>query len=164
MDTSAVKCLLNSISRFILLVSCQTMKAMPIQKDYRDLVGALKLLKAVLDEVVDYKIPSDEILCKECEELDTAINETREFMENWSPKMSKLCSVSNILLTYFPRGSIFIIPCLPKNESCNGKIVFVYLIYYYYYFLVRFIWCYSTAIVLLIYLVLICETLFLARV
>lgn len=164
MDTSAVKCLLNSISRFILLVSCQTMKAMPIQKDYRDLVGALKLLKAVLDEVVDYKIPSDEILCKECEELDTAINETREFMENWSPKMSKLCSVSNILLTYFPRGSIFIIPCLPKNESCNGKIAFVYLIYYYYYFLVRFIWCYSTAIVLLIYLVLICETLFLARV
>lgn len=164
MDTSSVKCLINSISRFILLVSCQTMKAMPIQKDYRDLVGALKLLKAVLDEVVDYKIPSDEILCKECEELDTAINETREFMENWSPKMSKLCSVSNILLTYFPRGSIFIIPCLPKNESCNGKITFVYLIYYYYYFLVRFIWCYSTAIVLLKYLVLICETLFLARV
>ncbi|KAF3965250.1 hypothetical protein CMV_010542 [Castanea mollissima] len=93
MDTSSVKCLINSISRFILLVSCQTMKAMPIQKDYRDLVGALKLLKAVLDEVVDYKIPSDEILCKECEELDTAINETREFVENWSPKMSKLCSV-----------------------------------------------------------------------
>nr|XP_023907556.1 U-box domain-containing protein 3 [Quercus suber]XP_023907557.1 U-box domain-containing protein 3 [Quercus suber] len=93
MDTSSVKCLINSISRFILLVSCQTMKAMPVQKDYRDLVNALKLLKAVLDEVVDYKIPSDEILCKECEELDTAINETREFMENWSPKMSKLCSV-----------------------------------------------------------------------
>lgn len=119
MDTSSVKCLINSISRFILLVSCQTMKAMPIQKDYRDLVGALKLLKAVLDEVVDYKIPSDEILCKECEELDTAINETREFMENWSPKMSKLGSVSNIFLTYFPSGSIFIIPCLPKNKFCE---------------------------------------------
>lgn len=99
------------------------MKAMPIQKDYRDLVGALKLLKAVLDEVVDYKIPSDEILCKECEELDTAINETREFMENWSPKMSKLCSVSNIFLTYFPRGSIFIIPCLPKNELVTEKLL-----------------------------------------
>lgn len=66
---------------------------MPILKDYRDLVGALKLLKAVLDEVVDYKIPSDEILCKECEELDITVNETREFIENWSPKVSKICSV-----------------------------------------------------------------------
>ena len=161
MDTSSVKCLINSISRFILLVSCQTMKAMPIQKDYRDLVGALKLLKAVLDEVVDYKIPSDEILCKECEELDTAINETREFMENWSPKMSKLGSVSNILLTYFPSGSIFIIPCLPKNKFCERN---YFCATYLLFFLVRFIWCYSTAIVLLIYLVLICETLFLAHV
>ena len=102
MDTSSVKCLINSISRFIHLVSCQTMKSMPILKDYRDLVGALKLLKAVLDEVVDYKIPSDEILCKECEELDITVNETREFIENWSPKVSKICSVSSLLLTYFP--------------------------------------------------------------
>lgn len=93
MDTASVKCLVNSISRFIHLVSCQTMKPMPIQKDYKDLVGALKALKPVLDEVVDCKIPSDEILYKECEGLDVAVNEAREFIENWSPKMSKICSV-----------------------------------------------------------------------
>ncbi|KAB1223754.1 U-box domain-containing protein 3 [Morella rubra] len=93
MDTASVKCLINSISRFIHLVSCQTMKTMPIQTDYRDLVSVLKLLKAVLDEVVENKIPSDEILYKECEELDMTVNETREFIETWSPKTSKICSV-----------------------------------------------------------------------
>ncbi|KAF5482413.1 hypothetical protein F2P56_002986 [Juglans regia] len=93
MDATVVNCLINSISRFIHLVSSQSIKHLPLQKDYRHLVGVLKLLKAVLDETVDYKIPSDEILYKECEELDVAINETREFIENWSPKMSKICSV-----------------------------------------------------------------------
>lgn len=96
MDAS-VKCLVNSISRFIHLVSCQTIKPVPIQKHYRILAGLLKLLKPVLDEVVDYKTHSDEILYKECEELDMAINEAREFMENWSPKMSKIITVSSLL-------------------------------------------------------------------
>ncbi|KAG2713621.1 hypothetical protein I3760_04G185600 [Carya illinoinensis] len=93
MDTKSVTCLTNNISRFIHLVSSQTTKAMPLQKDYRQLVGVLKLLKAVLDEIVDYKIPTDEFLYKECEELDVAVNETRDFIENWSPTMSKICSV-----------------------------------------------------------------------
>lgn len=96
MDTNAVRCLINSISRFIHLVSCQTLKLMPTQKNYRNIIGSLKLLKKVLDEVVDRKIPSDELLIKECEELDLSVNEAREFMENWSPKMSKICSVSII--------------------------------------------------------------------
>ncbi|CBI37127.3 unnamed protein product, partial [Vitis vinifera] len=57
------------------------------------MVGLLKLLKPVLDDVVNCKIPSDEILFKECEELDMAVNEAREFVENWCPKMSKIFSV-----------------------------------------------------------------------
>ena len=94
MDTKSVQCLINSISRFIHLVSCQTLKPMPIQKDCRNMVGSLKVLRPVLDDVVNCKIPSDEILFKECEELDMAVNEAREFVENWSPKSSKICSVS----------------------------------------------------------------------
>jgi hypothetical protein len=117
MDTTSVKCLINSISRFILLVSCQTMKPLPIQKDYRDLVGVLKPLKAVLDEVVDSIIPSDEILYKQCEELDMAVDEAREFIENWSPKMSKICSVSNLLLTYFPGSIVNPPPPLKKKKK-----------------------------------------------
>ncbi|KAF2292713.1 hypothetical protein GH714_027232 [Hevea brasiliensis] len=93
MDRSPVRCLINSISRFILLVSCQTRAHMPIQKDYRSMAMVLKLLKPVFDEIVDFKISSDEILYKESEELDLAVNEAREFMENWYPKMSKICCV-----------------------------------------------------------------------
>ncbi|KAF2286825.1 hypothetical protein GH714_030552 [Hevea brasiliensis] len=93
MDRSpvTVRCLINSISRFILLVSCQTQTPMPIQKDYRSMAMVLKHLKTVLDEIVDYEVSSDEILYKECEELDLAVNEAREFMENCYPKMSKIC-------------------------------------------------------------------------
>ncbi|XP_059660346.1 U-box domain-containing protein 3 [Cornus florida] len=93
MDAKSVRCLINSISRFIHLVSCQTLKSMPTQKSCRNMASLLKQLKPVLDNVVDYKLPSDEVLCKECEELDIAVNEAREFIENWCPKMSKICSV-----------------------------------------------------------------------
>lgn len=92
MDMASIKCLINSISRFVHLVSSQRSKPMPIQKDYKTIVDVLKLLKPLLDEVVDYKIPSDEILYKECEELDMAVNGAREFMENWSPKLSRILS------------------------------------------------------------------------
>ncbi|KAK8981150.1 hypothetical protein V6N11_059835 [Hibiscus sabdariffa] len=56
----------------------------------QNMVVVLKLLKPLLDDVIDCEIPSDEDLCKECEELDMLVNEAREFMENWSPKMSKI--------------------------------------------------------------------------
>lgn len=62
------------------------------------MIGVLKHLKPVLDDVVDYKIYLDEKLRKECEELDIAVNEAREFMEKWSPKMSKIFSVSNFFM------------------------------------------------------------------
>ncbi|KAL2323427.1 hypothetical protein Fmac_027806 [Flemingia macrophylla] len=92
-DTTSVKCLINSISRFIHLVSCQTMKPIPFQKICSNMVGVLKRLKPVLDDVMDYKIPSDINLCKECENLDMRVNEARDFIEKWSPKMSKIHSV-----------------------------------------------------------------------
>ncbi|XVF21571.1 hypothetical protein REPUB_Repub12eG0101000 [Reevesia pubescens] len=90
MDTTSVRCLINSISRFIHLVSCQTIKVVPMEKDYRNMVVVLKLLKPLLDDVVDCEMPSDEILYKECEELDMLVNQAREFMENPCPKMSKI--------------------------------------------------------------------------
>ncbi|XP_058208169.1 U-box domain-containing protein 3 [Rhododendron vialii] len=93
MDTNSVRCVVNSISRFIHLVSCQIMNTMPAQKSFRKIASLLKLLKPVLDDVVDHKVPSDEALYQECEGLDLAVNEAREFMEGWSSKMSKIYSV-----------------------------------------------------------------------
>ncbi|CAI9785739.1 unnamed protein product [Fraxinus pennsylvanica] len=63
---------------------------MPSEKDYRNIASFLKHLKPLLDNVADHKAPLDEILCKECEKLDVAVNEAREFLEKWSPRMSKI--------------------------------------------------------------------------
>ena len=104
MDTTSVRCVVNSISRFIHLVSCQTIKTVPTHKSYGNMVSLLKLLKPVLDDVVDDKIPSDDGLYKECEELDIIVNEAREFVESWSLKMSKICSVSTFWI-HFIEGS-----------------------------------------------------------
>ncbi|KAL1367578.1 hypothetical protein HN51_021645 [Arachis hypogaea] len=92
-DTTSVKCLINSISRFLHLVSCQIVKPAPFQKICHNMVGVLKRLKPVLDDVMDYKLPFHQNMSKECEELDARINEARDFIEKWGPKMSKILSV-----------------------------------------------------------------------
>ncbi|KAK7245361.1 hypothetical protein RIF29_40201 [Crotalaria pallida] len=116
-DTTSVKCLINSISRFVHLVSCQTVKPMPLQKNCNNMVGVLKRLKPVLDDVVDYKIPLDENLYTECEELDTHVNEAREFIEKMSSKMSKIRRVlqSGELLTNLQRVSLVICQMLVRS-------------------------------------------------
>ncbi|XP_022959916.1 U-box domain-containing protein 3-like isoform X2 [Cucurbita moschata] len=92
MGTASVQCLINSISRFIHLVSCHTTKSLPLPKNCKNLAVVLKHLKLVLDDVISLKLSSDELLYRECESLDIAVNDAREFIENWCPKMSKICS------------------------------------------------------------------------
>ena len=89
-----MRCLTNSISRFIHLMSCQTSKTIPFQKDFESTATMLKHLKPILDEVDDDKVRSDRNLWRECEVLDISVNAAREFMERWSPKMSRILSVS----------------------------------------------------------------------
>ena len=96
MGTASVQCLTNSNSSFIHLVSSHTTKPLPLPKKCRNLVVVLKLLKVVLDDVISLKLSSDELFYSECESLDTAVNEAREFIENWCPKTSKICSVSSL--------------------------------------------------------------------
>ena len=103
METKSARCLINSISRLILLVSCQTMKFMPTQKDFESMTVLMKHMKPFLDEVIDEKIRPDENLLEECEKLDIDINEARECIERWSPKASKILSVS-----ICPLSSIFL--------------------------------------------------------
>lgn len=113
MDFKPVKCVINSISRFIHLVSCQTHKSTPIMKNYRIMASVLKILKPLLDEIIDEKLPYDKVVCKECEVLDLAVNQARELIENWSMKMSQLYNVleSDLLLTKI-HGSSFQIYCI----------------------------------------------------
>ncbi|KAL2321054.1 hypothetical protein Fmac_030023 [Flemingia macrophylla] len=92
-NTISVKCLVNGISRFIHLVSCQTVKLVPLQMNCNNMAGVLKYLKPMLDDIVDYNIALDENLYRECEELDMWVKEAREFIQKWGPKMSKIHSV-----------------------------------------------------------------------
>ncbi|KAL3647731.1 hypothetical protein CASFOL_008699 [Castilleja foliolosa] len=91
MDLTPLRCLINSISRFIHLVTCRVSNTMPAEKDYVNIVSILKQLKLILDDVVNHEAShDDEALSKECEELDVAVNEAREFLEKWSPRTSKI--------------------------------------------------------------------------
>ncbi|CAL9097600.1 unnamed protein product [Musa acuminata var. zebrina] len=92
MDGDVTGGLINSISRFIHLVACQTTKSASL-KDFRKIVGILKLLRPVVDQVFDPELPFDEHLMKELEELDVAVNEARELVEKGPQRMSKIYTV-----------------------------------------------------------------------
>ncbi|GAB4830532.1 hypothetical protein Ancab_020296 [Ancistrocladus abbreviatus] len=121
METKSVSCLTNSISRFIHLVSCQTSKSIPTQEDFEHIANVVKHFKIVLDEIVDGKVSPDEIVLNESEKLDSAVNEAREFVERWSPKMSRIFTVfqSELLLTRIRNSSLEI--CLLLCRSLRMK-------------------------------------------
>lgn len=95
-----LKCLSNSFSRFIHLITFGVPKNLPCQQEYKDAASSFKLFKRILDNIDDTNIHPDEILCKEFEELDVAVNEAREFVENWGVHMSKICGVSVQLISF----------------------------------------------------------------
>ncbi|KAK1412621.1 hypothetical protein QVD17_34014 [Tagetes erecta] len=105
-----LKCVTNSLSRFIHLVTFGVPKNLPCQQAYRYVANSLKLFKRVLDDVDESCMHSDDILCKEFEELDVAVNEAREFIENWNSHMSKIYGVvqSKHLISKIQRYSITI--------------------------------------------------------
>ncbi|XP_020079678.1 U-box domain-containing protein 3 isoform X1 [Ananas comosus] len=115
MDRKVIGGLVNSISRLIHLVACQTGKT-PVVKDFRNIVDILKLLKPILDEAFGSPIPSHEQLVKAFEELDETVNEAREFMERLPQRMSKIYSVlqSGPILLKVQRSSIVICQILNK--------------------------------------------------
>lgn len=112
MDGDVTGGLINSISRFIHLVACQTTKSASL-KDFRKIVGILKLLRPVVDQVFDPKLPFDEHLMKELEELDVAVNEARELVEKGPQRMSKIYTVSAFcVLCFFFSSSVVCSVCL----------------------------------------------------
>ncbi|CAF2111776.1 unnamed protein product [Brassica oleracea var. botrytis] len=116
MDPVPVRCLLNSISRYLHLVACQTIRYNPIQTRIGNVVHLLNLLKPFLDEVVDCKTPpDDDCLNSACEDLDSVVNQAREFLEDCSPKLSKLFGVFHCELL------------LEKVQTCSLKITGILL-------------------------------------
>ncbi|XP_062156685.1 U-box domain-containing protein 4 isoform X2 [Alnus glutinosa] len=90
MEISLLKALLNNISSFFHLSSCDNINSEPVLKYYQKAEEILKLLKPILDVIVDSEIASDEVLIKAFEELSHSVEELRELFENWQSLSSKL--------------------------------------------------------------------------
>ena len=101
MGVSLLKLLLRHISSFFQLSSSDYINLQPTLKYYHKIEGVFKLLKPILDAVVDSDIASDEELIKAFEELDHSVDELRVLFENWQPLSSKVYLVSSTLPLLF---------------------------------------------------------------
>ncbi|XP_023513136.1 U-box domain-containing protein 4-like isoform X1 [Cucurbita pepo subsp. pepo] len=90
MGVSLLKVLLRHISSFLQLSSTDFINLQPTLKYFHKIEGIFKLLRPILDAVVDSDIASDEELTKAFEELDHSIDELRALFENWQPLSSKV--------------------------------------------------------------------------
>ncbi|XVF61287.1 hypothetical protein PTKIN_Ptkin08bG0118200 [Pterospermum kingtungense] len=90
MEISLLKALLSNISSFLNLSSFENVNSEPVQKYYQRVEEILKLLKPILNAIVDSEIASDEVLIKAFEGLSLSIEESREQFENWQPLLSKV--------------------------------------------------------------------------
>lgn len=85
-----LKSLLNSITCFLQLSSCEDIKSELVQKYHLKTEEILKLLKPTLDGIVDDEIVSDELFQRPFAGLLQSVDELRDICENWQPLMSKV--------------------------------------------------------------------------
>lgn len=90
------KTLLDSFSRFSSLSSSNSAKSELVQRYYLKIEDILEPLKVVIEEVIASEPPSDEKLAEVFKDLDDAINEAKELVENWHQMMSKIYFVTQI--------------------------------------------------------------------
>lgn len=96
MEISLLKVLLKKISSFLHLSSFDSIKLDIVKKYYQRAEEILKLLKPILDAVVDSDVASDEVLYKAFEEFGQSIDELRELIENWQPLLSRVYFVLQV--------------------------------------------------------------------
>ncbi|KAJ0039792.1 hypothetical protein Pint_27954 [Pistacia integerrima] len=94
MEISLLKVLLKNISSFLHLSSFDNINLDPVQKYYQRAEEIFKLLKPILDAIIDSEIASDEVLNKAFEEFGQSIDELRELFESWQPLLSKVYFVA----------------------------------------------------------------------
>ncbi|CAN1815123.1 U-box domain-containing protein 4 [Linum perenne] len=90
MEISLLKVLLNNISSFSHLSSFENVNSGLVQKYFQKTEEFLKLLRPILDSVVDCEIASSEVLDKDFKDLSQSIDELRELFETCQPLSSKV--------------------------------------------------------------------------
>ncbi|TYI02092.1 hypothetical protein ES332_A11G247100v1 [Gossypium tomentosum] len=96
MEISLLKALLSNISSFLNLSSFEKINSEPVQKYYQRAEEMLKLLKPILNSIIDSEVTSDEVLIKAFEGLGLSIEELREQCDSWQPLLSKVYFVLQV--------------------------------------------------------------------
>ncbi|ESW18851.1 hypothetical protein PHAVU_006G076000 [Phaseolus vulgaris] len=96
MEISLLKMIVNGISSFLHLSISGNMSSEPVSKYYQKAEEILKLLKPIIDEIVNSELASDEVLSKILEEIGLAVNELKEHVENWHLLSSKVYFVMQV--------------------------------------------------------------------
>ena len=94
MEISLLEVLLKNISAFLHISKDDKISSDPVQKYYQKAEEILKLLKPILDTIVNSEVPSDAVLNKDFQELGQSVDELKEIFENWQPLSSKVHFVS----------------------------------------------------------------------
>ncbi|KAI3468577.1 hypothetical protein Pfo_025240 [Paulownia fortunei] len=120
MEISLLKSLLNSITCFFRLSSCESIKSEPVQKYHIKIEEILKLLKPILDVIIDAEIVSDEMLRRAFAGLLQSVDELRQICENWQPLMSKIYFVLQVesLMSKIRTHGLEILELLKSSEQC----------------------------------------------
>lgn len=96
MKISLLKMLVDSISSFLHISFSGNMNSEPVSKYYQKTEEILKLLKPIIDAFANSEPASDEVLSKTFEELGHAVDEVKEYVENWHPLSSKVYFVMQV--------------------------------------------------------------------
>ncbi|KAI3669768.1 hypothetical protein L6452_41163 [Arctium lappa] len=96
MEISLLKVLLKNISSFLHLPCHENRNSEIVEKYYQKIEEILKLIKPVLETVVDAEVASDESLQKEFAGLSQSVDELRELLEDCHPLMSKVYFVMQV--------------------------------------------------------------------
>ncbi|KAL3635796.1 hypothetical protein CASFOL_020343 [Castilleja foliolosa] len=120
MEISLLKSLLNSINCFSQLSSCESTESEPVQKYHLETEEILKLLKPILNAIIDAETLSDEMLQSAFARLLQSVNELREICENWQPLMSKIYFVLQVepLISKIRTQGVEILELLKFSDRC----------------------------------------------
>ena len=84
------RALLQNISSFLCLSSRDGFDSEPVRKSYLKIEEILKLLKPILDAIMDTEVASDDLFNKVLEELGLFIDESQDLLESWHPLSSRV--------------------------------------------------------------------------
>ncbi|XP_065873306.1 U-box domain-containing protein 4-like [Euphorbia lathyris] len=120
MEITLLKALLHNISSFLHMSSIENFRSELVQKYHCKAEEILKLLKPILDAIVDSDIASNEVLSNTFDELGQAVDELREIFEIWQPLSSKVYFVlqNESLISKIRTFSLDIFKLLKSSDQC----------------------------------------------